>query len=198
MVSDTRDNKPYARRTLGFGCCMLCELVELSKGIFAGGCFWCMEPPYDTLPGIVSTTVGYIGGTKENPTYEEVSAGTTGHTEAIEVVFDGSKIRYEELLNTFWKNIDPTVSNRQFADVGTQYRTGIFYYDEEQRKIAQESKERLEQSGKYDGPIVTEITKATTFYPAEEYHQEFYKKNPLRYNAYKEGSGRAAYLRRQK
>ncbi len=165
------------------------------EAIFAGGCFWCMEPPYDDLPGVISTTVGYTGGNVPNPSYEEVSSGTTGHAEAVKIVFDSTKISYPELLKVFWRNIDPTNPLGQFADYGSQYRTAIFYLNEKQKEQALQSRKELEASGMFDKPIVTEIVPASTFYPAEEYHQEFYKKNPLRYNSYKVGSGRAGFLK---
>ncbi|MEJ2536958.1 MAG: peptide-methionine (S)-S-oxide reductase MsrA [Calditrichia bacterium] len=165
------------------------------EAIFAGGCFWCMEPPYDDLPGVISTTVGYTGGNVPNPSYEEVSSGTTGHAEAVKIVFDSTKISYPELLKVFWRNIDPTNPLGQFADYGSQYRTAIFYLNEKQKEQALQSKKELEASGMFDKPIVTEIVTASTFYPAEEYHQEFYKNNPLRYNGYKVGSGRAGFLK---
>ncbi len=169
---------------------------NLATAIFAGGCFWCMEPPYDNLPGIVSTTVGYTGGHVDNPTYEEVSTGKTGHAEAIKIVFDSTKTSYRDLLQVFWRNIDPTNPFGQFADRGSQYRTAIFYLNEQQKQEAIRSKKELEESGKFDQPIVTEIVPASEFYEAEEYHQEFYKKNPLRYFNYKVGSGRAGYLKK--
>jgi methionine-S-sulfoxide reductase len=169
---------------------------NLQTAIFAGGCFWCMEPPYDHLPGIISTTVGYTGGQVENPTYEEVTTGETGHAEAVKIVFDSTKIHYADLVRVFWRNIDPTNPFGQFADRGSQYRTAIFYLDEEQKKIAEQSKRELEESGKFKDPIATQIVEASEFYEAEEYHQEFYKKNPLRYNSYKVGSGRAGYLKK--
>ena len=169
---------------------------HLQTAIFAGGCFWCMEPPYDDLPGIISTTVGYTGGHVENPSYEDVTTGETGHAEAIKIVFDSTKISYSELLQVFWRNIDPTNPFGQFADRGSQYRTAIFYLNEDQKKAAERSKQELEESGKFKDPIVTQIVKASEFYEAEEYHQEFYKKNPLRYNSYKIGSGRAGYLKK--
>ena len=165
------------------------------KATFAGGCFWCMEPPYDAIPGVISTTSGYIGGRTANPTYEQVSAGTTGHTEAVEVVFDPAKVTYEKLLEVFWVNIDPTVRDRQFCDTGTQYRTGIFYHSEAQRKAASASKEALEKSKPFKAPIVTPVEMAGTFYPAEDYHQDYYKKNPVRYKFYRNGCGRDARLR---
>ncbi len=167
---------------------------EIEKAVFAGGCFWCMQNPYDELKGVVSTAVGYTGGHKDNPTYEEVCAGNTGHAEAIEVLYDPSQISYAELLNVFWRNIDPTTLNRQFADAGTQYRTAIFYHSEEQRQSAESSKHEMESSGHYNDPIVTEITPASTFYKAEDYHQKYYEKCPLKYKMYKSGSGREQYL----
>ena len=158
--------------------------AQLATATFAGGCFWCMEPPFDKLEGVVSTTSGYTGGTLKNPTYEEVSAGGTGHAESLQVVYDPAKISYAQLLEVFWRNIDPTVKDRQFCDVGHQYRTAIFYHDEEQKRLALESKQRLEQSGKFPA-IYTEIVPAGTFYPAEDYHQDYYKKNPVRYKYYR-------------
>ncbi|MHC4182910.1 MAG: peptide-methionine (S)-S-oxide reductase MsrA [Planctomycetota bacterium] len=167
---------------------------NLEKATFAGGCFWCMQHPFDELTGVVSTAVGYTGGQNKNPTYEEVCAGETGHAEAIEILFNPSQITYSELLDVFWKNIDPTTLNRQFADAGTQYRTAIFYHNEEQKQLAESSKEEMDMSGIYDKSIVTEITKASTFYKAEEYHQKYYEKCPVRYKLYKSGSGREQYL----
>jgi peptide-methionine (S)-S-oxide reductase len=157
---------------------------------FAGGCFWCMEPPYDELDGVISTTSGYTGGHKENPTYQEVSAGSTGHTEAVQVVYDPKRITYKRLLEVFWRNIDPVTANAQFCDHGSQYRSGIFYHDGEQRRLAEESKRALEASGRLKAPIVTEIAAAGKFYPAEEYHQDYYKKNPVRYKFYRASCGR--------
>lgn len=168
----------------------------LETATFAGGCFWCMELPFGELDGVVSTRVGYTGGHKENPSYEEVCAGTTGHAEAVEVLYDPSGISYEKLLDVFWMNIDPTTLNKQFTDVGTQYRTAIFYHDENQRTLAEASKARLERSGRYEKPIVTEIGPATNFYVAEEYHQEYHRNNPVRYRLYRSGSGRDQYLDR--
>ncbi len=170
------------------------ERVETAT--FAGGCFWCMQPPFDKLDGVVSTFVGYTGGATEYPTYEEVCSGSSGHAEAIEVVFDPSKISYTELLNTFWRNINPTTLNGQFADRGTQYRTAIFYHSDDQQIQGQASKDALQKSGKYAQPIVTEITQATTFYKAEEYHQKYYMKDPYRYKSYKIGSGRADHIKK--
>lgn len=166
-----------------------------AKALFAGGCFWCMEPPYDKLPGVISTTSGYIGGTTKNPTYEQVSTGRTGHTEAVLVEYDPTKVTYEKLLDVFWMNIDPTVKNAQFCDHGSQYRSGIFYLDDAQRNAAQASKAALDKTKPFKQPIVTEITKATEFYPAEEYHQDYYLKNPVRYKIYRNGCGRDARLK---
>ena len=168
---------------------------DLEKATFAGGCFWCMEPAFDHVPGVVSVTVGYTGGTKKNPTYEEVSSGTTGHAESIEVVYDPTKVSYEKLLDIFWHNIDPTVKDRQFCDVGHQYRSAIFYHNEEQKRQAEASQEALEASKRFKGPIYTEIVPASTFYPAEEYHQEYYKKNPVRYKFYRWNCGRDERLK---
>jgi peptide-methionine (S)-S-oxide reductase len=162
---------------------------------FAGGCFWCMEPPYDKLPGVTATISGYTGGRKLNPTYQEVSSGTTGHTEAVQVIYDPKKVSYEKLLEVFWHNVDPTVKDRQFCDAGNQYRTGIFYHDEAQRKAAEASKAALEKTKPFKDPIVTPVEMAGAFYPAEEYHQDYYKKNPVRYQIYRNGCGRDARLK---
>ncbi len=168
---------------------------NLAKATFAGGCFWCMEPPFDKLAGVVSTTSGYIGGHKLNPTYEEVSSGGTGHAESVQIVYDSTQISYAQLLQVFWRNIDPLALNRQFCDGGSQYRSAIFYHNDEQRRLAEESKQKIEQIKKFDRPIATEIVAATVFYPAEEYHQDFYKKNPLRYKTYRAGCGRDRRLK---
>ncbi|MEP7275214.1 MAG: peptide-methionine (S)-S-oxide reductase MsrA [Betaproteobacteria bacterium] len=157
---------------------------------FAGGCFWCMEPPYDKLPGVISTTSGYIGGKTKKPTYEEVSAGVTGHAEAVQVVYDPAKVTYEKLLDVFWHNIDPTVKDRQFCDIGSQYRTAIFVHDDKQRQLAEVSKAALEKSKPFKEAIVTPIVVATDFWPAEDYHQDYYLKNPVRYAYYRTGCGR--------
>jgi peptide-methionine (S)-S-oxide reductase len=164
------------------------EKTETAVATFAGGCFWCMEPAFDKLDGVISTTVGYTGGKKEDPTYEEVSAGTTGHAEAIRVEFDPQKITYEDVIAVFWRNIDPTTPNRQFCDVGTQYRTAVFYHNDEQRRIAEKTKKEVEQ--RLQHVSATEIVPASTFYPAEDYHQDFYKKNPDHYRRYRQGCGR--------
>ena len=169
--------------------------VQLQKATFAGGCFWCMEHPFDALPGVLSVTSGYTGGRKKNPAYEEVSAGGTGHAESVQIVYDPSKIGYEQLLNRYWHNIDPTVKDRQFCDVGNQYRSAIFYHNEEQHRLAIQSKKALEQTKPFRDPVVTEIVQAGEFYPAEEYHQHYYKKNPIRYRYYRNGCGRDKRLK---
>ncbi|MBI2799480.1 MAG: peptide-methionine (S)-S-oxide reductase MsrA [Gammaproteobacteria bacterium] len=162
---------------------------------FAGGCFWCMEPPFDAVVGVLSTTVGYTGGTKENPTYQEVSNGDTGHAEAVQVRYDPTQVSYEKLLDVYWRNIDPTTSDRQFCDSGHQYRTAIFYHDAAQRQAAEISKAALLQQPQLKGGIATEIVPATKFYPAENYHQDYYKKNPVRYKFYRFNCGRDQRLR---
>jgi peptide-methionine (S)-S-oxide reductase len=166
--------------------------TESATAIFAGGCFWCMEPPFDALPGVVSTTSGYIGGQLENPTYKQVSGGRTGHAEAVQIVYDPSQISYEALLETFWHNIDPTVKDRQFCDTGSQYRSVIFVSTPEERGLAEASRERV--AAQLGVPVRTEIVEAGPFYPAEEYHQDYYRKNPIRYAWYRRGCGRDARL----
>ena len=163
---------------------------KIEIATFAGGCFWCMEPPFDKLDGVISTTSGYTGGHQATPTYKQVSAGTTGHTEAIHIEYDPVKISYEELLAVFWKNIDPTTNDRQFCDHGSQYRSGIFYHNDAQKSAAEKSLNILNQTKPFDEPVVTEITSASTFYPAEDYHQDYYQKNPLRYKYYRFACGR--------
>jgi len=182
LVTPTHDGKAQSNRD------------QLAKATFAGGCFWCMEPPFDKLDGLVSTTVGYTGGHKENPTYEQVSSGITGHAEAIQLVYDPKRITYNELLEVFWHNIDPTVKDSQFCDHGNQYRTAIFYHDDEQRRLAEQSKQALTESKRFK-EIFTEITEVSTFYPAEEYHQDYYKKNPIRYKFYRYNCGRDKRLK---
>jgi peptide-methionine (S)-S-oxide reductase len=163
---------------------------QQETAIFAGGCFWCMEPPFDKLEGVISTTSGYTSGHKVNPTYKEVSAGGTGHAEAIQITFDPEKISYAELLDAFWKNIDPVAKNRQFCDSGTQYRSGIYYLNEKQKIAAKQSLHQLEKTKPFEEVIVTEILPASTFYPAEDYHQDYYQKNPVRYKFYRYSCGR--------
>jgi peptide-methionine (S)-S-oxide reductase len=165
-------------------------VAKFEKATFAGGCFWCMEAPFDSLPGVVSVTSGYTGGSVKNPTYKQVSAGGTGHAEAVQVVYDPARIGYDKLLDVFWHNTDPTVADRQFCDVGHQYRTAIFYHGEEQHRLAMKSKDALEKTKPFRGPILTEIVPADEFYPAEEYHQHYYKKNPIRYRYYRASCGR--------
>jgi peptide methionine sulfoxide reductase msrA/msrB len=171
------------------------EMEETEMATFAGGCFWCMEAVFDGVDGVIKVISGYTGGGTENPTYEAVSGGRTGHYEAIQIAFDPSKITYRELLEIFWRNIDPTDATGQFADKGSQYGTAIFYHSEEQRSMAQESKEKLARSGVFDRHIVTEIIPFSRFYPAEKHHQEYHKRCPIRYQAYKHGSGRVVFLK---
>jgi len=166
---------------------------KIQTATFAGGCFWCMEPPYDKVEGVISTTSGYTGGNVKNPTYKQVSQGQTGHAEAVQVKYDSSKVNYDKLLDVFWKNIDPTVKNRQFCDVGNQYRSGIFYHSEEQKQLALASREKVEKQ--LNKKIYTEITPVKDFYPAEEYHQDYYKKNPLLYKYYRFRCGRDQRLK---
>lgn len=164
----------------------------VATAIFAGGCFWCMEPPFDKLDGVLETTSGYTDGQIENPTYKQVSAGRTGHTEAVEIRYDPTKVSYEQLLDVFWKNIDPLAVDRQFCDRGSQYRSGIYYANEQEKALAEASAARV--AGRFDQPIATEIKPASRFYAAEEYHQDYYTKNPIRYKFYRSGCGRDARL----
>lgn len=175
MLSTTSGSAPAATR-------------PLETATFAGGCFWCMEKPFDTIPGVVSTTAGYTGGFTENPTYEQVSAGKTGHLESVQVLYDPSKVSYQQLLDAFWRNIDPLDDRGQFCDKGAQYRSAIFYHTEIQHRQATVAKEWLEKERGWQ--IFTEIRPAVTFYPAEEYHQDYYQKNPVRYRFYRSSCGR--------
>lgn len=170
--------------------------TKTEKATFAGGCFWCMETPFEKLDGVTEVISGYTGGKKVNPTYEEVSYGGTGHLESVQIIYDPSKITYSELLDVFWKQIDPTDPNGQFVDRGSQYRSVVFYHNDEQKGLAEKSKEELDKSGKFGKPIVTEIIMASAFYKAEEYHQDYYKKNPIRYKFYRYNSGRDQYLKK--
>jgi peptide methionine sulfoxide reductase msrA/msrB len=172
------------------------EKEVLEKATFAGGCFWCIESAFDETEGVKEAISGYTGGKAKNPTYVDVCSGKTGHYEAVQVTFDTTKVTYKELVEVFWQQIDPTDPTGQFADKGSQYKTVIFYHNEQQKKIAEESKKKLEKSGKFDKPIVTEIKEATEFYPAEDYHQDYYKKCPVRYQNYKVGSGRESFLKK--
>ena len=171
-------------------------LDVFEKATFAGGCFWCMEQPFDEMEGVTEVVSGYTGGKKENPIYEEVSSGRTGHLEAIQITYDSSKITYEELLDVFWRQIDPTDASGQFSDKGTQYRTAIFYHNQKQKELAELSKAELERSKKFDQPIAIEILKAGTFYKAEDYHQNYYKRCPIKYDTYKKGSGRSEFIKK--
>lgn len=195
----------------GFGACLLLLLVVLialpvsvaadddntgkAEAIFAGGCFWCMEPPFDKLEGVSATTSGYTGGQLKDPTYEQISAGGTGHYEAIMIEYDPQRVSYDKLLEVFWRNVDPLDAGGQFCDRGDHYRAAIFYGSEQEQMLAQDSKRELEASGRFDKPVVTEILPAQAFYPAEEYHQGYYQKNPIRYRFYRAGCGRDARLR---
>ena len=169
---------------------------NIEVATFAGGCFWCMEPPFEKLPGVLKVISGYTGGHKKNPTYEEVSAGGTGHVEAVQVYFDPARISYEELLDTFWRQIDPTDPGGQFADRGSQYTTAIFYHNQAQRSAAEKSRDTLARSGKFRRPIVTRILPFREFYPAEPYHQDYYRKHPIRYKTYRVLSGREPFLKK--
>ena len=166
-----------------------------AKATFAGGCFWCMEEAFDKVPGVVATISGYMGGSTKNPTYEQVSSGRTGHAEVVQVEYDPKRITYDKLLEVFWRNIDPTQKDAQFCDTGSQYRSGVFYHGDEQRKLADASKAALTKNKPFKGEIVTEITRASEFYAAEDYHQDYYLKNPVRYKFYKTGCGREARLK---
>ena len=170
------------------------KMPRLEKATFAGGCFWCMVPPFEKLDGVKEVVSGYTGGHKANPTYEQVSAGGTGHMESIEVTYDPGKVSYEKLLDVFWRQINPTDADGQFVDRGSSYKSAIFYHNEEQKRLAEESKKKLEASGRFDNPVVTEIRPAGPFYPAEEYHQDYWKKNSVRYKFYRYNSGRDQYL----
>jgi peptide-methionine (S)-S-oxide reductase len=188
--------------TLAFALASIAAIPALAQtapptavATFAGGCFWCMEPPYDKLPGVISTTSGYMGGAVKNPTYDQVSGGRTGHTEVVQVVYDPAKVSYEKLLEVYWKNIDPTVKDRQFCDTGSQYRSSIFYHSEAQKRLAEASKAEIEKTKPFKQPIVTPVVAAGEFWPAEEYHQDYYKKNPVRYSYYRTGCGRDARLK---
>lgn len=165
-----------------------------AKATFAGGCFWCMEEAFQDVEGVILATSGYTGGQKVGPTYEEVSAGGTGHAESVEILYDPAKISYGKLLEVFWRNIDPTTPDRQFCDHGSQYRSAIFYHDDEQKRLAEESKKKVEATKSFREPVVTQIVPASAFYAAEDYHQDFYKKNPIRYKFYKHNCGRAQRL----
>ena len=168
--------------------------ATVGKAYFAGGCFWCMEEAFEKVEGVLSATSGYMGGTVANPSYEEVSAGRTGHAESVEVVYDPTKVSYQKLLDAFWRNVDPITPNAQFCDHGSQYRSAIFFQTDEEKRASDTSKQAIEQSKRFTEPIVTQIVMASPFYHAEEYHQDFYKKNPVRYKFYKYSCGRAKRL----
>jgi peptide-methionine (S)-S-oxide reductase len=188
---------PFKRRLLAWSvaalivvpvAAMALQQDTRARATFAGGCFWCMEPPFDKLEGVISTTSGYAGGRQKNPTYEQVSAGRTGHAEVVQVVYDPAKVTYEQLLEVFWKNVDPFDAGGQFCDRGDQYRTGIFYHSEDQQRLAEASKQKIQQQ--LGRNVVTAITPVGTFYAAEDYHQDYYTRNPIRYNFYRWNCGR--------
>jgi len=188
-------------RAVALACCLFLQCLPVyaaqqnAVATFAGGCFWCMEHPFDSLPGVIQVMPGYTGGTTVNPSYQDVSSGRTGHAESVRITYDPTKISYEKLLQAFWHNIDPTVKDRQFCDVGNQYRAAIFYHNETQHQLALQSRETLEKTKPFKEPIVTAIVAATAFYPAEEYHRHYYKKNPLRYRFYRYNCGRDQRLK---
>ena len=190
-----------SRLAIGFALCLVSGALALAEppkratAVFAGGCFWCEETAFEDVPGVVAVISGYTGGQVPNPTYEQVSAGVTGHAESVQVVYDPDKISYEKLLDIFWHNVDPLQKDAQFCDHGTQYRSAIFYKDAAQQKAAEASKAKLEEEERFKGKIVTQIVPATPFYRAEEYHQDFYKKDPIRYKTYRLGCGRDARLK---
>lgn len=166
------------------------EVPELATATFAGGCFWCMEPPYDELEGVISTTSGFTDGKTVNPTYKQVTAGNTGHTEAVQIVYDPARVSFEKLVEVFWRNIDPTDAGGQFCDRGAHYRSTLFYHDETQREVAERSRAALQANKPFKADIVTPVVAASAFYPAEEYHQDYYLKNPVRYKYYRSSCGR--------
>lgn len=172
------------------------ESANTKVATFAGGCFWCTESDFEKVPGVLKVISGYTGGKKENPSYEEVSSGRTGHLEAVQVTYDPEKVTYEQLLEVFWRHIDPTDSGGQFVDRGSQYRSAVFYHDEEQKRLAEKSRDALTRSGKFSRPVATEILPLTKFYEAEDYHQDYYRKNPLRYQFYRANSGRDQFLKK--
>jgi peptide-methionine (S)-S-oxide reductase len=165
-----------------------------AKAYFAGGCFWCMEEAFEQVEGVIEVVSGYMGGTVANPRYEQVSGGSTGHAESIEVSYDPAKVSYQKLLDVFWRNVDPITPNAQFCDHGSQYRSAVFYGTDEEQRLSEESKSTIERSKRFSAPIATQLVKASVFYQAEDYHQDYYKKNPLRYKYYKYGCGRAQRL----
>ncbi|MBA2564187.1 MAG: peptide-methionine (S)-S-oxide reductase MsrA [Gemmatimonadetes bacterium] len=193
-AEDPAEDRPEAGNAAGGDQIAVRPQDESGRATFAGGCFWCMEEVLDEPQGVSSTTSGYTGGDKVDPTYEEVSSGGTGHAEAVQVVYDPARVSYEELLELFWVNVDPTVNNRQFCDTGRQYRPAIFYHDETQKRLAEESRDRVQRTKTFAGPILVEISPASEFYPAEDYHQDFYEKSPLRYKLYKFNCGRTKRL----
>jgi len=180
---------------LAFCCSLLAQSspATTKTAVFAGGCFWCIQPAFDKAPGVIKTTVGYCGGTEPNPTYELVGSERTKYRESIQIVYDPAKISYDQLLDIYWKQIDPTQADGQFTDIGPSYRAAIFVANDDEKKVAQESRDKLAKSGKFQKPIATEILPAMKFWPAEDYHQQYYRKNPLRFEAFEHGSGRVSF-----
>src|ERR1051326_7153388 len=181
---------------VGSGVCAQNSSPVTKTAVFAGGCFWCIQPAFDKAPGVIKTVVGYCGGTEPNPTYQLVGSEKTRYRESIEITYDPTRISYDKLLDIYWKQIDPTQSDGQFTDIGPSYRAAIFYADANEKKIAEASKEKLAQSGKFKKPIVTEVLPLTKFWPAEEYHQKYSQKNPEHFDAFEEGSGRSSFQKR--
>ncbi len=192
--SSIKEYKSFFLKIFFFTVMLIPAGAEDRQAVFAGGCFWCLEQPFESLSGVTEVISGYTGGTVVNPGYEQVSRGDTGHYEAVRVLYDDEKISYEELLEVFWRNIDPTDKYGQFYDRGPQYRTAVFYTDSNEKNLAERSKKILDESGKFPDPAATEILPVSVFYDAEEYHQDYYLKQPERYNAYAEGSGRKGFL----
>jgi peptide methionine sulfoxide reductase msrA/msrB len=170
--------------------------VETKTAVFAGGCFWCIQPAFDKAKGVINTLLGYCGGTEPNPTYELVSSEKTGYRESIQIIYDPAKISYDQLLDIYWRQIDPTQADGQFTDIGPSYRAAIFYGNDDEKKIAEASKEKLARSGKFNKPIVTEVLPAMKFYPAEAYHQKYYQQNPEHFEAFEQGSGRVSFQKK--
>ena len=193
--------KVISRLIFGFLCLSFTFLqgvamAETKLATFAGGCFWCMEPPFDATKGVLKTTVGYAGGTTKNPTYKEITSKDTGHRESIQIEYDPKIVSYEKLVEVFWQNIDPTQTDGQFNDRGEHYKTAIYFHDDEQKIVAEKSKKELSESNRFEEAIATDVTKYTNFFPAEDYHQEYYKKNPLHYKGYSIGSGRKGFIKK--
>ena len=206
MLSNIENMKRTLILMLGYAAVAGCTIVsshgqnpssaETRTAVFAGGCFWCIQPAFDKAKGVIKTVVGYCGGSEPNPTYELVSSEKTGYRESIQIIYDPAKISYDQLLDIYWRQIDPTQSDGQFTDIGPSYRAAIFYGSDDEKKVAETSKEKLARSGKFNKPIVTEILPAMKFYPAEAYHQKYYQQNPEHFEAFEEGSGRVSFKKK--